>query len=680
MAEEEVGLRARLKDRDEVVRGLQGIERGVGGITKKAAFIGGAFAAAGAVTTKALFGIGQTFDTVNKTIVVGTGASGAQLDALNLSVKNIARNTPSTLTDIGTAVADVNTRLGLTGKPLEDMSRRLLNLSRITGTDLSSNIANVSRVFGDWSIKSEDQAGALDAVFEATKRTGIGLDKLTQMTVQYGAPLRQFGFGFEESLALFGKWEQEGVNTQVVLAGLKAGLGKFSKEGKEPVKALNDIEAAIKAAGSTGEANRIAIEAFGQRAGPDMAAAVREGRFELGELTKGLKNSKGALEDADKRTRSFGEQWQILKNKALVKLEPIATRVFGAISEGAAVLNKDVVPMVTQFVHQMKNGRGPGGQFAEVLRDVAGFLGALFGFVRDNKATVGTFVGVLLTAAAAVKVLAIATGILNAVMAINPITIVVLALAALAAGLVYAWKNSETFRTIVTGAFDAVKTAAVFVWDWLKKNWPLLLAILTGPFGVAVYLIVKHWDTIKSGAGAAKDWVVDKFDALVGFFKRMPGRMADAAVGLFDGIKDAFRGAINFVIDAWNGLSFSLPSVDTHIPGVGRVGGFTIGTPNIPRLAEGGIVSAQPGGIIANIGEGRWDEAVVPLNGARYLIDGSGVTRLPMPALPDPQDIDIPDLPDGQTLRQPLHIHLDVDGREIGEAVLNDLRDRGARL
>ena len=680
MAEEEVGLRARLKDRDEVVRGLQGIERGVGGITKKAAFIGGAFAAAGAVTTKALFGIGQTFDTVNKTIVVGTGASGAQLDALNLSVKNIARNTPSTLTDIGTAVADVNTRLGLTGKPLEDMSRRLLNLSRITGTDLSSNIANVSRVFGDWSIKSEDQAGALDAVFEATKRTGIGLDKLTQMTVQYGAPLRQFGFGFEESLALFGKWEQEGVNTQVVLAGLKAGLGKFSKEGKEPVKALNDVEAAIKAAGSTGEANRIAIEAFGQRAGPDMAAAVREGRFELGELTKGLKNSKGALEDADKRTRSFGEQWQILKNKALVKLEPIATRVFGAISEGAAILNRDVVPMVTQFVHQMKNGRGPGGQFAEVLRDVAGFLGALLGFVRDNKATVGTFVGVLLTAAAAVKVLAIATGILNAVMAINPITIVVLALAALAAGLVYAWRNSETFRTIVTGAFDAVKTAAVFVWDWLKKNWPLLLAILTGPFGVAVYLIVKHWDTIKSGAGAAKDWVVDKFDALVGFFKRMPGRMADAAVGLFDGIKDAFRGAINFVIDAWNGLSFSLPSVDTHIPGVGRVGGFTIGTPNIPRLAEGGIVSARPGGVIANIGEGRWDEAVVPLNGARYLIDGSGVTRLPMPALPDPQDIDIPDLPDGQTLRQPVHIHLDVDGREIGEAVLDDLRDRGARL
>ena len=64
-----------------------------------------------------------------------------------------------------------------------------------------------------------------------------------------------------------------------------------------------------------------------------------------------------------------------------------------------------------------------------------------------------------------------------------------LAIAALAAGFVMAYRKSETFRNIVTGALNAVKGAAVFVWNWLKQNWPLLLGILTGPFGIAVVAI-----------------------------------------------------------------------------------------------------------------------------------------------------------------------------------------------
>jgi hypothetical protein len=35
---------------------------------------------------------------------------------------------------------------------------------------------------------------------------------------------------------------------------------------------------------------------------------------------------------------------------------------------------------------------------------------------------------------------------------------------------------------------------------------------------------------------------------------------------------------------------------------------------NIPRLAEGGIIMPQPGGVLANIGEGGQAEAVIPLD------------------------------------------------------------------
>ena len=61
----------------------------------------------------------------------------------------------------------------------------------------------------------------------------------------------------------------------------------------------------------------------------------------------------------------------------------------------------------------------------------------------------------------ATKVYAGVQAILNAVMAANPIGIVILAIAALAAGLIYAYNTSEKFRSYVSTAFSMVKIAAL---------------------------------------------------------------------------------------------------------------------------------------------------------------------------------------------------------------------------
>ncbi len=162
-------------------------------------------AAAGAVALgTALFAVGNTFDDLSDTIVTTTGKSGAALDALVGSAKKVGETTPSSFDQIGVAVAGLNQRLGTTGKPLEAMAAQVLNLSRLTGTDLSANIANVTRVFGDWGLKAGDQSLALDKIFKASQLTGIGIDKLSTSVVNFGAPLRQLGFSFDQSLALFG--------------------------------------------------------------------------------------------------------------------------------------------------------------------------------------------------------------------------------------------------------------------------------------------------------------------------------------------------------------------------------------------------------------------------------------------------------------------------------------------
>src|SRR5690606_3693943 len=79
---------------------------------------------------------------------------------------------------------------------------------------------------------------------------------------------------------------------------------------------------------------------------------------------------------------------------------------------------------------------------------------------------------------------------LNVVMAMNPIGLIVLALVGLAAAFVVAWHRSETFRNIVTGAWEAIKSAGVAVWDWLK-----------GAF-----------DWLKDAFASVADWFSDRGD------------------------------------------------------------------------------------------------------------------------------------------------------------------------
>jgi hypothetical protein len=85
------------------------------------------------------------------------------------------------------------------------------------------------------------------------------------------------------------------------------------------------------------------------------------------------------------------------------------------------------------------------------------------------------------------------------------------------------------------------------------------------------------------------------------------GRIAKVAAGMWDGIKDAFRGAIDWIIRGWNGLQFKIPGFDL---GPVHFGGFTLGLPDIPPLAKGGIVNKPTLALIGEAGK----EAVVPLD------------------------------------------------------------------
>lgn len=283
----------------------------------------------GAATAAAL-----QFDEAADKIRVGTGATGEALEDLRKDFTAVFRSLPSSAADVSTAIADLNTRLGLSGDPLRKVASQVLNLSRITGEQLQPLIQTTSRVMGDWGVRNEKTGDTLDYLFRTSQATGISVSSLSSQLVQFGAPLRQMGFSLEQSAALLGKFEKEGVNAELVMGSLRIALTKMAREGATDASAaLQMIFERIQAAGSAGQANALAMEYFGAKAGPDMAAAIREGRFEVQELLNMLQQSGETIATASEDTMSLTDRLLQLRNEATAAAAPVGEVLVGALED-----------------------------------------------------------------------------------------------------------------------------------------------------------------------------------------------------------------------------------------------------------------------------------------------------------------------------------------------------------
>jgi len=218
---------------------------------------------------------------------------------------------------------------------------------------------------------------------------------------------------------------------------------------------------------------------------------------------------------------------------------------------------------------------------AVVVANVAIAIGALVLGVKLFNTVLGVSKLATLGFAAAKGVATVATRAFNTALKANPIGLVITLIVGLIAGLVAFFTLTETGQKI-WGAFT----------DFLLVSW-----------------------------SGFKDGFFTVLEAVGKFFKAT----INGYIGMWETFINFFINGINSIIRGLNKISVSVPATGfspalnfgVNIPTVPRL--------NLPRLADGGIVKARPGGIIANIGEGGQDEAVIPLDrmgsmGATYNI------------------------------------------------------------
>ena len=260
----------------------------------------------------------QKVETALNKIRVGTGATGKALKGLQADFRKVAASSTSSLGSVATVLADLNTKLSLTGEPLQKLTTQITNLAKLTGADGAALTGGIAKAFNLAKVSAEEYEATLDRLFTVEQNTGVSVTNLTNAFSQFAPILSKLGMNINSASAFIGNLEKSGISANTVMSALQTGLTKLAKNGvtntgTEMVKLID----AIKNTTSETERMNIANKLFGSNA-EIMITAIKNGSFELDNLTKSLYQNTNSINQTAKDTETLSDKWTKLTNSFTV--------------------------------------------------------------------------------------------------------------------------------------------------------------------------------------------------------------------------------------------------------------------------------------------------------------------------------------------------------------------------
>lgn len=339
---------------------------------------------------------------------------------------------------------------------------------------------------------------------------------------------------------------EDWISTQGKLLGvaddeLRPVLAKLVTQTKDVTKAQKLASLAMDVSAATGKPLAAVSDAMAKAAGGQTKALAKLSP----ELRDMIKEGMSAEEAIAKLSDTFGGAATTKANTAQGQFQRLSL----SLSETKETIGAALLPIMEKALPVLTALGNWASENTNTFLIIAGAIGGI-------AAAVLLVNGAMAAWTAATKAFTAVQAVFNAVMAANPITLVVVGIAALVAGLVIAYNKFETFRNIVNSVFATIKNAVAGGFDFFKGYIDFVLGIYKGIFN-----------------GVAKIW-------------------------------NNTVGKLSFKVPGW-------------VPGIGGKG-FDV--PNIPMLAEGGIVQNAT---LAMVGE-RGPEAVIPLDRLKSMGYGGG--------------------------------------------------------
>jgi TP901 family phage tail tape measure protein len=547
--------------------------------------------------------------------------------------------------------ADSMTELAKGGLSVRDSmsaAKATLILAAAAQTSNAEAATVTARALNTFSLKGKDAARVTDVLAGAANASTLEISDVAAGFQQAGSSAAALGIPIEDLATQLGLMANKGIAGSDAGTSLKTMMTRLNPStkaaGEEVAKlgihvydshgkfigirgAISQYSAALGKLNP--EQRQSAINTiFGSDAQRAANIVLNGGTDAYDKMHKAVTKSGSAQAMADAKMKGFKGSLEAFKST----LETLA------ISFGEVLL-----PAATSVMHTFAGLTNTIGAHKTATMLLVAVIGGLALAVLTVNTAMKAYRATMLAWAAVQGAMTTATGgfatafwALNAAMTANPIGVVVVALALLAAGLVFAYKHSETFRNIVNGAFNAVKDVAILAFGLIKKaaEYGLL-----GPIG----LVITHWSQAKDILGGIWNAVKSVAETVWNAIKDSvlgPIRFARDAIGaVADGIGHALSAAWGPIKSAAN---TAWDFVHDHILGPIRDARDKIG--DIADAIGGAVGKAWRAtkAVITDAADGIKDALVSPFRGAYDLIKGiidkirdavHSVTSLPGKAL-----------------------------------------------
>ena len=236
------------------------------------------------------------FDNGADTVIAKTGATGKAAESLQKVYKNVSKSVPGSFEDIGTAVGEINTRFGLTGGSLEDLSVKFMKFAELNGTDVNSSVDSVQKALSAFGLDAKDASGVLDTLNKVGQDSGISMDALSNELIENASSFSQMGLDIHQAAGYLGQIEKSGVTTQVAMTALSKASQIAAKENKPLSEMLEKTTQKMKNAKTDTEGLQVAYEVFGKKAGAKIYEACKTGSLSFDDLAKAMENNSGSID------------------------------------------------------------------------------------------------------------------------------------------------------------------------------------------------------------------------------------------------------------------------------------------------------------------------------------------------------------------------------------------------
>lgn len=429
---------------------------------------------------------------------------GESMDEVNSAIAGVIKNIPGM-----SATA---------GPVLKDISANALDVARVFDQDFNEVTRAAGKIMKTGL--APDAQSAMDLVAKGFQSGANEADDLLETFNEYGTQFRKLGLDGPQALGL-------------IQQGLKGG----ARDADTVADALKEFSIRAIDGSKTSAAGFEAIGMNAQKMTAIFAKGGPEASKALGTVIDSLNSMKDPVARDAAGVALFGTKWEDLGASFKSLDLDTAASGLGKVSGAAKGLaDQSTQARIDGFIRSVKAGfvQMVGEQvlprllmFAAYLQKNAAALKIIAGIVAAVVAGYWLFVAAQAAAAAATvawtviqraaaiasNAWAVAQYFLNSALLANPIALVIIAVVALVAILVLAYKNSDKFREVVTKAWDAVKSGIKATVDWFVGTaWPAIKTVFEA-IGTAASWLWKNaigpaFTGIGKAIGAVFDWLI----------------------------------------------------------------------------------------------------------------------------------------------------------------------------